>query len=104
MEKQLSNNFIYGIYTCRLLSSVLNGTEPLAMPEGMTLEGLYAYQKEQDVTNMSYVALQKLGYDNSQLKEFQDDYKLNVLREARFELAGQQIFEEFEKMEFLFCH
>lgn len=97
MKQQLSNNFIYGIYTCRLLSSVLNGTEPLAMPERMTLEGLYAYQKEQDVTNMAYVALQKLGYDNSQLKEFQDDYKLNVLREARFELAGQQIFEEFEK-------
>ncbi len=26
-----SDNFIYGIYTCRLLSSVLNGAEPVAM-------------------------------------------------------------------------
>ena len=95
----LSANMIYGLYTCRLLSSVLNGTEPMPMPEGMTLEGLYAYQKEQDVTNMAYVALKKLGYDNTQLKEFQDDYKLNVLREARFELAGQQVFDAFEKAE-----
>ena len=95
----LSNNMIYGLYTCRLLSSVLNGTEPMSMPEGMTLEGLYAYQKEQDVTNMAYVALKKLGYNDTQLKEFQDDYKLNVLREARFELAGQQVFDAFEKAE-----
>ena len=95
----LSNNMIYGLYTCRLLSSVLNSTEPMPMPEGMTLEGLYAYQKEQDVTNMAYVALKKLGYDDAQLKEFQDDYKLNVLREARFELAGQQAFDAFEKAE-----
>ena len=99
MKKQLSNNFIYGIYTCRLLSSVLNGTEPLAMPEGMTLEGLYAYQKGQDVTNMAFVALQKLGYSADEIKEFQDDYKLNMLREARFELAGQKVFDEYEKAE-----
>lgn len=94
--------FIYGIYTCRLLSSVLNDTEPVAMLEGMTLKGLYAYQKEQDVTNMSYVALQKLGFSAEQLKEFQDDYKLNVLREARFELGAQQVFEAFEKAEIPF--
>lgn len=95
--KNFSNNFIYGIYTCRLLSSVLNDTEPVAMPEGMTLEGLYAYQKEQDVSNMAYIALKKLGYTDEQLGEFQEDYKLNVLREARFELGGQQIFDAFEK-------
>lgn len=102
MKKQLSNNFIYGIYTCRLLSSVLNGTEPLAMPEGMTLDGLYAYQKEQDVSNMVYVALQKLGFSAEDLKEFQDDYKLNMLREARFELGGQQVFDALEKAEIPF--
>lgn len=66
--KKLSDNFIYGIYSCRLLSSVLNGAEPVAMPEGMTLEGLYAYQNEQDVTNMAYVALQKLGFSARSLK------------------------------------
>ena len=97
--KKLSDNFIYGIYSCRLLSSVLNGAEPVAMPEGMTLEGLYAYQNEQDVTNMAYVALQKLGFSAGQLKEFQEDYKLNMLREARFELGGQQVFDAFEKAE-----
>ncbi len=100
--KKLSDNFIYGIYTCRLLSSVLNGAEPVAMPEGMTLEGLYAYQNEQDVTNMAYVALQKLGFSAGQLKEFQEDYKLNMLREARFELGGQQVFDAFEKAEINF--
>ncbi len=98
----ISANMIYGLYTCRLLSSVLNGTEPVAMPEGMTLEGLYAYQKEQDVSNMAFVALKKLGYDDAQLKEFQDDYKLNVLREARFELGGQQVFDALEKAEIPF--
>lgn len=100
--KKLSDNFIYGIYSCRLLSSVLNGAEPVAMPEGMTLEGLYAYQNEQDVTNMAYVALQKLGFSAQQLKEFQEDYKLNMLREARFELGGQQVFDAFEKAEINF--
>ena len=100
--KKLSDNFIYGIYSCRLLSSVLNGAEPVAMPEGMTLEGLYAYQNEQDVTNMAYVALQKLGFSVEQLKEFQEDYKLNMLREARFELGGQQVFDAFEKAEINF--
>lgn len=100
--KKLSDNFIYGIYSCRLLSSVLNGGEPVAMPEGMTLEGLYAYQNEQDVTNMAYVALQKLGFSAGQLKEFQEDYKLNMLREARFELGGQQVFDAFEKAEINF--
>ena len=100
--KKLSDNFIYGIYSCRLLSSVLNGAEPVAMPEGMTLEGLYAYQNEQDVTNMAYVALQKLGFSAGQLKEFQEDYKLNMLREARFELGGQQVFAAFEKAEINF--
>ena len=34
----LSNNMIYGLYTCRLLSSVLNNTEPVPMPEGMTIK------------------------------------------------------------------
>lgn len=100
--KKLSDNFIYGIYSCRLLSSVLNGAESVAMPEGMTLEGLYAYQNEQDVTNMAYVALQKLGFSAGQLKEFQEDYKLNMLREARFELGGQQVFDAFEKAEINF--
>lgn len=100
--KKLSDNFIYGIYSCRLLSLVLNVAEPVAMPEGMTLEGLYAYQNEQDVTNMAYVALQKLGFSAGQLKEFQEDYKLNMLREARFELGGQQVFDAFEKAEINF--
>ncbi|MEE3427340.1 MAG: nucleotidyltransferase family protein [Ruminococcus sp.] len=100
--KNLSDNFIYGIYTCRLLSSVLNDTEPAAMPEGMTLEGLYEYQKGQDVSNMAYIALKKLGYTDEQLGEFKEDYKLNVLREARFELGGQQVFEELEKAEIPF--
>ena len=95
--KKLSDNFIYGIYTCRLLSSVLKGTEPVAVPEGMTLKGLYAYQKEQDVANMAFAALKRLGFSAEQLKDFYDDYKLNVLREARFELAGQQVFEALEK-------
>lgn len=100
--KNFSDNFIYGIYTCRLLSSVLNGTEPVAMPEGMTLDGLYEYQKGQDVSNMAYIALKKLGYTDEQLGEFKEDYKLNVLREARFELGGQQIFDAFEKAEIPF--
>ena len=97
--KNLSANLIYGIYTCRLLSSVLNDTEPMPMPEGMTLSNLYSYQKEQDVTNMAYVALKKLDYDDVELVEFREDDKLNMLREARFELAGQQVFDDFEKAE-----
>lgn len=97
--KNLSANLIYGIYTCRLLSSVLNDTEPMPLPEGMTLGNLYSYQKGQDVTNMAYVALKKLGYDDVELVEFKEDYKLNMLREARFELAGQQVFDDFENAE-----
>ena len=95
--KNLSANFFYGLYTCRLLSSVINDAEPLGLPEKMTLEELYAYQKDQDVSNMAYVALKKLGYKAAELSSFAEDYKLNVLREARFELAGQQVFDAFEK-------
>ncbi len=97
-----SANLIYGIYTCKLLSSVLNGTEPVAMPDGMTLEDLYAFQDEQSVTNMAYVALKKLGFSQTELQSFQDDYKLNILREARFELAGQQVFAALEKAKIKF--
>lgn len=51
---------------------------------------------------MAYIALKKLGYTDEQLGEFKEDYKLNVLREARFELGGQQIFDAFEKAEIPF--
>lgn len=95
--KIASPNFIYGLYTCRLLSSVLNGTEPEPMPEGMTIESLYAYQSRQDVTNMAYVALQKLGYSDDELKLFLMDYKKAKLRVARFEIGGQQLFATLEK-------
>ena len=100
--KTYTPNLYYGIYTCKLLSSVLNGTEPIALPEGMRLEALYEFQSEQNVSVMTYSALQKLGYSAEQLKAFQDDYKLNVLREARFELAGQQVFEALEKVKIKF--
>lgn len=95
--KKHTQNLIYGLYTCKLLSSVLNNTEPVAMPEGMAVQELYAFQKSQDVSNMAYVALKKLELPESELKEYQDDYKLNILREARFELAGQQVYAELEK-------
>lgn len=75
----------------------MNNTEPVAIPEIMTLQELYAFQKSQDVSNMAYVALKKLELPESELKEYQDDYKLNILREARFELAGQQVYAELEK-------
>lgn len=100
--KEFTPNLYYGIYTCKLLSSVLNGTEPIALPEGMSLEALYEFQSEQNVSVMTYGALQKLGFSDEQLKNFQDDYKLNVLREARFELAGQQVFAALEKAEIKF--
>ena len=100
--KNSSPYFIYGICTCQLLSSVLNGTEPLVLPENIDLDILYAFQEEQSVANMAYVALEKLEYSAEQLKEFQDDYKLNMLREARFELAGQQVFDALEKAEIPF--
>ena len=100
--KKHTQNLIYGLYTCELLSSVLNGTEPKAMPKDISLEELYGFQRSQDVTNMAYVALKKLGFSQTELKEYQDDYKLNILREARFELAGQQAYAELEKAEIPF--
>ena len=79
--KNLSNNFIYGLYTCRLLSSVLNGTEPVSMPEGMALKALFDFQMRHDVACMAYVALKKLNFSDEELKDFSDEYKLNMLRE-----------------------
>lgn len=98
----LSPNFIYGLYTCRLLSSVLNGNEPEPVPTGMTLEALYAYQSGQNVTNMAYAALQKLGYSDDELKPFLMDYKKAKLRVARFEIGGQEIFDALEKAQIPF--
>ena len=72
------------------------------MPENIDLDALYTFESDQSVANMAYEALQKLGYPEEQLKKFQDDYKLNMLREARFELAGQQVFDALEKAEIPF--
>lgn len=94
---RMSQNFSYGLYTCRLLSAVLSNTKPPCLPENMTPCGLYEFQKAQDVSNLAYVALKQLGFSDAQLKDYCDDYKLNLLREARFELATQQVFEALEK-------
>lgn len=97
--KRASNNLILGLYTGSLLSSVLNGNEPKPLPEGTDLEELYEFQLSQSVANMAYLALKKLNIPADKLKSFADEYKMTVLREARFELAGQQVFEELEKAE-----
>lgn len=99
--QKLSDNFIYGLYTCRLISSVINDTEPPAMPENIELNSLYAYQSSQDVTNIAYVALERLD-SSLDLKQYQMDHKFNILREARFEIAGQEIYAAFEKAEISF--
>ena len=99
--QRLSGNFIYGLYTCRLISSVINDTEPPAMPENMDLDNLYAYQSSQDVTNIACVALERLD-PSLDLKQYQMDHKFNILREARFEIAGQEIYAAFEKAEIPF--
>lgn len=96
-NKSYSENFIYGICTCQLLSSVLNGTEPVALSKNIDLDALYTFESDQSVANMTYEVLKKLGYSEEKLKKFQDEYKVNMLREARFELAGQQVFDALEK-------
>lgn len=99
--QRLSDNFIYGLYTCRLIRSVINDTEPPALPENIELNSLYAYQSSQDVTNIAYVALERLD-SSLDLKQYQMDHKFNILREARFEIAGQEIYTAFEKAEISF--
>lgn len=96
MEK-ISKNLFLGLYTCSLLRSVLNGNEPKPLPEGVDLEELYNYQLNQSVANMAYLALKKLNIPEEKLKSFADEYKMMLLREARFELAGQQVFAVLEK-------
>lgn len=96
MEK-ISKNLFYGLYTCSLLSSVLNNTPPESLPEGVDLEELFVYQKNQSVANMAYCALRQLDIPLERLKNHSDEYKMMLLREARFELSGQQVFDALEK-------
>ena len=101
MNIKYSYNYIVGKYTCQLLSSVINDTEPPELPENININHLYEYQLTQNVTNIAYVALERLS-PSLNLKEYQLDYKFNILREARFEIAGQEIYSTFEKEEIHF--
>lgn len=92
----ISDLFIYGIYTCRLLSSVLNQTELDFVPQNINLSYLYQFQSIHNVTGAVYISL-KPYYDVEQIKEYELDYKMNLLREARFEIAGQQLYDVLEK-------
>lgn len=67
------------------------------MPENMDVDCLYEFQSSQDVTGIASVALEKLNIDDEKLSEFTTDYKLLKLREARFDIAGEQVFAAFEK-------
>lgn len=94
--KSLSPLFWYGLYTCRLISSVINDTEPLALPENMSLDSLYAYQLSQDVISIAYAALERLG-PSLNLEEYLMDNKKCILREARFDIAGQELYSRLDK-------
>lgn len=96
MEK-VSESLFFGIYTCRLLSAVINSQKPPELPQQIDLERLYAYQTHQSVANMAYWALKDLDIPADKLKPFEDEYKMTLLREARFEIAGTQVFIELEK-------
>lgn len=102
MDKKYSYNFIYGLYTCRLLGSVINDTEPPAMPDYINLEQLYAYHTQQDVVSLAYAALERLD-SSLAISEYIMDNKRCILREARFDIAGQELYNAFEKagIEFL---
>ena len=95
MNKYFSYNFIYGLYTCRLISSVINNTEPPALPENMSIDSLYAYQLTQDVISISYAALARLDVALD-LSEYIMDNKRCILREARFDIAGQELFKSLD--------
>lgn len=93
---KLSGNLFYGLYTCRLISSVINDTEPPALPENMSLDSLYAYQLTQDVISIAYAALERLD-PSLNLQEYSMDNKRCILREARFDIAGQELYGSLEK-------
>lgn len=46
---------------------------------------------------MAYFALKKMDFSDEQLKDYSDEYKMMFLREARFEVTGQQVFANLEK-------
>lgn len=94
--KDQSKNLIYGLFTCQLLSSVINDTEPPAMPDYINLEQLYAYHTQQDVVSIAYAALERLD-SSLELNEYIMDNKRCILREARFDIAGQEIYSSLEK-------
>lgn len=89
--KSLSPLFWYGLYTCRLISSVINDTEPPALPEDMSLDSLYAYQLSQDVISIAYAALERLD-PSLNLEEYLMDNKKCILREARFDKTVLKAF------------
>lgn len=99
--QEFSEYFEYGLYTCKLLSSVLNLTEPPFVPQNLNLNLLYQFQNLHNVTNAVYIAFKAI-YDENQIKEYEMDYKMNLLREARFEIAGESVYNAFEQAEIPF--
>ena len=93
---KISDNFEFGLYTCKLLSSVLNQTGLDFVPQDLSLTTLYQFQSFHNVTGATYMAL-KNYYNSEQIKEFELDYKKNLLRLARFEIAGQELYAVLEK-------
>ena len=95
--QKLSGSFLYGLFTCRLIRSVLNSAEPPLMPENMDLDYLYASHESQSVTSKVFAAIKNLNIPGQQLSIYETYYKKNILREARFDIAGREFFIAFEK-------
>jgi hypothetical protein len=74
---------------------VINNTEPPALLENMSIDSLYAYQLSQDVISISYAALARLD-SSLDLSKYIMDNKRCILREARFDIAGQELFKSLD--------
>lgn len=92
----LSNKNEYGLYTCKLLGSIIKQEELDCLPQDLSLTTLYQFQSFHNVTGATYLALKNI-YNSEQIKSFELDYKMNLARLARFELAGQELYAAFEK-------
>ena len=91
----LSGYYRYGIYTCKMISCVLNQSE-YCVSQNINLDLLYQFQRFHNVANTTYIVLRD-KYNEDQIKKFELDYKKNLVREVRFEIAGQQVFSAFEQ-------
>lgn len=88
-------------YLVRLLSAVINVSQPPVPPENLNWEKLYQFSARNGLANMAWYGLARLDQesqpDQRTMAKFQLDCKKAIAKEATQHLVAEQILQAFEE-------